>query len=512
MTSFKHVDSVVVDQPTLPSVRPDAIDQVSADKNPRLRIVMDATHSGVITNRRVYPGAKVQKGYKTFFDKKNGGDAEYDKPVLRHHSTYEDPIGRIVSAQFTQLRQGQDFDYDYKMPDDEGGRGSGVVTLDAYITDPDSMQKIIDGRYLSISVGHSTDAMDCSICDKNIFKCMHNPGQWYDKEGEECDKNDDGSRLCYYITGNMVYNEASFVNMPAQPPAKLINFKWEDCVKETVLKKDHILIESMSRGKKALVRAFELTDDTGDYNLLKGTFSSATQKTVIDMANPKASPAKGSGTSDETGNVHQKAIEVPKKDGSMDSVKTEVKSTKEAKKMDNDTTKKDGLDPGVLAASLEALTKERATLKDELTTASSKITTLEKTVEAKTSEIDRLTKAQTDMQVEMSKALATALASIRVQLKKPDVSGLDSVEKFSEYSTNLSKRSVESLRDSLNDLMLELSSQKPELAEPKISKNEIIADEKVTNPSIGNDKNNVQAGGKTTKTKDAKKPVDQAFS
>lgn len=514
MKPFKLVDSVVVDQPTLPSIRSQAIDQVAGDKNPRLRITMDATHSGVITNKRVYPGVKVRDGYKSFFSKKNGGDSEYDKPVLRHHSSYEDPIGRIFGATFTQLRQGQDFEYDYKMPDDEGGRGSGVVTVEALISDPDSIQKIIDGRYLSVSVGHSTDTMDCSVCDKNIWKCAHMPGGWYDKEGEECSKDDEGSKLCYYITGTMTYNEASFVNMPAQPPAKLINFKWEDCNKEVVFKKDSILIESMSRGKKALVRAFELTDDTGDYNLLKGTFASSNQKTVIDMAGPDASPASGSKTSDETRHVHQTKIDAPKKDSSMDSVKTEIKSTKEANKMDNEIQNKDGkLDPAVLSASLSALTKEREQMQADIATATGKISTLEKTLESKTSEIDRLTKAQSDMQVEMSKALATALASVRVQLKKPDSAGLDSAEKFTEYSTNLSKRSVESLRDSLSDLMLELSNQKPELTEKKTTDTkEIVADSKVLNPSILSDKNTVQAGSKKpSKTQDTKKPVDQAF-
>jgi prefoldin subunit 5 len=45
-----------------------------------------------------------------------------------------------------------------------------------------------------------------------------------------------------------------------------------------------------------------------------------------------------------------------------------------------------------LSASLEALTKERERMQKELAAAATKITTLEKVVETKTSEIERLSK------------------------------------------------------------------------------------------------------------------------
>lgn len=521
MKAFKFIDSVLVDQPTELSIKSQAIGIVNSGKNPKLKVTMDATHSGVITNRRVYPGIKVQKGYKTFFSKTSGGEAEYDKPVLRHHSIDQDPIGRIVKATFSPLKSGQDFDYDYKMPDAEGSRGSGVVTIDAIITDPDSIQKIIDGRYLSISVGHSTDSVACSICGDNIFKCEHTPGRMYGPGGEELegDSIDDAleAKLCYYITGNMQYNEASFVNMPAQPPAKLINFQWEDCNKYEQLKKDNILIESMSRGKKAMVRAFSLQDESGEYNLLKGTSHSAQKKTIIEMTGPKTTPNVDNVKSDETSNVPQALNPKSKKDVHMDSDRTDNRSKpKERINMDNEEPKvtDSGLDPAVLSASLEALTKERERMQKEMAVATTKITNLEKTVEAKTSEIERLSKAQTDMQVEMSKALATALASVRAQLKKPDTNGLDSLDKFNSYSDKLSKRSVESLKDSLADLILELSDQmEVEVKSEAKNVNEIVSQDKVTTPSPVDSKNSVQAGSKKpSKTQDNfKKPVDQVF-
>ena len=522
MKSFKFIDSVLVDQPTESALRSQAIGIINSNKKTRLKVTMDATHSGVITNRRVYPGARVQKGYKTFFSKASGGEAEYDKPVLRHHSIDQDPIGRIINASFSPLKSGQEFDLDYRKPDPEGSRGSGVVTIDAIITDPDSIQKIIDGRYLSISVGHSTDSVNCSICGDNIFKCEHTPGRMYGPGGEELESEDSSeimdAKLCYYITGNMQYNEASFVNMPAQPPAKLLNFQWEDCNKGEQLRKDNILIESMTRGKKAMVRAFSLHDESGEYNLLKGTSTSVTKQTVIDMASPKETLSKGKMNSEETTEVPQVSKLMPKVRNSEDLDKTEVSSKiKEPNKMDNPESKEtDGtLDPAVLSASLEALTRERERMQKELAAATTKITTLEKTVETKTSEIERLSQAQTDMQVEMSKALATALASVRAQLKKPDAAGLDSVEKFSDYSDKLSRRSVDSLKDSLADLILELSgADTSEQVKDTVQTKNIVSQDKVTSPIPVDNKNIVQAGSKKpSKTQDTfRKPVDQAFS
>ena len=517
MKAFKFIDSVLVDQPTESAIRSDIVSVVNAGKNPRLKVSMDATHSGVITNRRVYPGLRVQKGYKSFYSKQNGGDSEYDKPVLRHHSMDEDPIGRIVKATFTPLKSGYEFENDYKNPDAEGNRGSGVVTIDAVIVDPESIQKIVDGRYLSISVGHSTDTVTCSICSDNIFRCEHMPGHRYNSEGEEAEDDAENSRLCFYITGNMQYNEASFVNMPAQAPAKLINFKWEDCNKFEELRKDNILIESMSRGKKAMVRAFSLQDENGEYNLLKGTMMSAQKKTVIDMAGPKSNPSSDYKEPDETTNVHQNTSQSSKQDLSVDSEWSENKSkAKEAKNMDNKDNKvtETKLDASVLSASLEALTKEREKMQQDLAAAQAKITGLDKTIETKTSEIDRLTKTQTDMQVEMSQALATALASVRAQLKKPDATGMDSLEKFTEYTEKLSRRSVESLRDSLADLILELSNAKdtaPSVESKRI--NDVISQDKVNSPIPVDDKTKVLAGSKKlSKTVDnSKKPVDRAF-
>jgi hypothetical protein len=489
-----------------PAIRDQAMEALARDKNPKLRVTIDATHSGVKTNKRVYPGKFVLKGHKSFFSKENGGDAEFDKPVLKHHDMYEDPIGRVVKASFTALKQGRAFEEDFLAPDEAGSKGSGVVTVEALITDLESIQKIIDGRYLSVSAGHHTDSMTCSICSKSILKCDHWPGKYYDEEGEECDSSEGFE--CFYITGNMDYDELSFVNMPAQPPAKLLNFNWQDFDKSS-FEKDNLLIKSMVRGKKSMVHDFSLVDDDGEFNLLKGLYLGNNKKITVAMT---GTAKKDLGQPEETKNVLQI---IDTKKGSADDANIANSKNKDTNKMDPETTK-NGLDVNTLETSLKAVTAEKDKLTSAKAEVDAKIIVLEGTVASKTSEIERLTKANTDIQVELSKALASALTSFRVKLGKPDTAGLDTLEKFNKYVTDLSKRSPDSLRDSISDIVLELNQPitPAPLDKDKPGANSIVAGDKVTNPSALDTKNKtVQAGKETpSKTPDNKTAIDIAFN
>ena len=490
------------------AIKDAAIAALNKDKNPKLMATIDATHSGVITNRRVYPSKNVSTGYKTFYSKDRGGSAEFDKPILKHHDMYNDPIGRVVKAIWTPLKSGRALNEDFLSPDAPGGKGSGVVTVDAIITDTESIEKIIDGRYISVSAGHSTDSMTCSICDKSIMKCDHWPGKYYNDEGEETDA--ENGFLCFYITGNMTYDELSFVNMPAQPPAKLVNFRWEDFDK-TKFEKEDVLVESMTRGKKSMVRNFALVDDDGEFNLLKGSFTDANKKVVVAMNNQASNNCK---ESDETSDGHQTE---PSKLVTAKGLNIAISSDKGTNTMDPDKNKEDkGLDVDTLKESLQALTNEKKRVEAEKTALDQKIVTLEATVASKTSEIERLTKAQADNQAEMNLALATSLASFRKMLSKPDTQEIDSAEKFAEYIGKLSKRSTDSLKDAINDIVVEVNEKKETIPSKNDGAKSLVANGKITNPSQVDTKDSIVQAGKEdknrpSKTKDAKNAVDKAF-
>ncbi len=454
---FKFIDSVLIEPSIKPVTKTDATGILAKDRQTRLEVEIDATHSGVLTNRRVYPAKYVSSGYLSFFSKQNGGTSDYDKPILKHHDLEKDAIGRVVSAKYTQLKFGDQYNFDYLVPDQIGSRGSGVVTVKGIITDPDSIAKIVDGRFLSVSAGHQSDSFLCSVCGDSLFTCEHMPGETYS------DEDSDAQTLCYGITGRMMYDEVSFVNMPAQPPAKLLNFNWKDSSKDSWNKNP---ITSFSKGKKELVRTFKLIDENGELSLLDGEYNSSTKKTVIAVSPAIADKLKHKVSSvdqkegDETNDVRNTSS------GDASGV-LDVEQNLDKANLDNTSNKENSMD----TKQIDELNAQCQSLKDELATAKAKIAEITSQLEAKDSQIQGLNKDAKDMETEMSKSLAMTLATLRVKLQKADTQGIDNTEKLKEYIEKLSSRTNESLRDSIEDTLQELPKieiSKKDKVEPEV--------------------------------------------
>lgn len=451
------------------SARDDAIKMVDSASKTALKVTIDATHSGVITNWRVYPGIKVMQGYKSFISKDKGGTSEYDKPVLKNHDIDSDPVGRVVGAKFTMYKSGLDFENDFLYPENYGSRGSGVVTVDAIITDPDTIKKIIDGRFISVSAGHRTDMALCSVCGDNVMVCPHIPSKRYDADGEVT-TSEDGA-LCYVITNDMLYNEVSFVNLPAQPPAKLLNYNWMDCKSNT---DSQLVIGSMVTGAKDLVRAFSLVDSDDELNLLTGRKKSESKKTTVAVKPAaadklKAALSTSTVTADDDKTVHQKT-----EDDTVEPTESDQKAnnpkTQEGNEMD--------------AAKLQEL---KDSLEKELSVAKAKITELETSIAAKDAEVKKLSDESKTLDSKMRKTLATSLVGLKMRLKKPDVQSLDTAEKRTQFVDKLAIRSVDSLEDAVADLMYELDNLKEETKQDKQTTTvaDIVGDkDKVEDPSL----------------------------
>lgn len=226
-----------------------------------LLVRIAATHSGLITrNNGFYLPDRMKKGASSFTD-------NYPKPVLLHHNDHSDNIGRIIQSTYRDTsgsivdkyngfvvkdRKGnekgtlsdrmlRDFSAG-NMPfgmmidvvtsllrdsilDDTSYDGLGYIELVANITDPEAIQKLLDGRYLTGSVGATTNAAICSICKSDWTdsgQCEHRPGGIYD-----------GAK-CFVIAGDLTYDEYSFVNVPADRHSKVLELHYngiQDSVK-----------------------------------------------------------------------------------------------------------------------------------------------------------------------------------------------------------------------------------------------------------------------------------------
>lgn len=487
MSKFLFKDSIVIESSIPESAKVDAAEMLRRDRSPRLLVEIDATHSGALINGRVYPGSQVSAGYKTFFSKDRGGLAAYDKPILKHHNSLEDAIGRVTGAKFTQFKYGDQFDYDFMSPDMAGGKGSGVVTITGYVTDPESIKKILDTRYLSVSAGHQSKMMLCSICADSIFDCEHMPGASYNEAGEPAE---DNGRLCFGITYDMTYNEVSFVNHPASAPAKLTSYNWSDS--KSSWTKDTV-IATVVAGKKEAVRNFCLCDEDGDLSLLSGSHKATIKKTVIAVSPAIADKLKQVMSSEESSKTDETTNVREVKTG-PDSGASTVEQNLDKANLDN-KSKEDSK----MEKELEVLKNEIASLKDAVSTAKVEVETLKKQNEAKDSQIQRLTTDAATMQTKMTKTLAVSLASLRSRLNKTGKDGVETKEKFDAYVEKLSSRSIDSLQDSLQDLMQEIESLELSNKQESKSVNQAVAGDKVTP--------NVLA--KSTDGKPVAKPADK---
>lgn len=271
-------------------------DSSEAMEGKSLLIKIDATHSGRITNRRVYPGTKMKKAAKSWISTDRGGSSTFDKPVLKNHDQNADPLGRVINAQYVHLKNGQDFSQDYLMPD-LNGPGSGFIRLTANISDQDAIEKFLDGRFMTVSTSQSSDKTTCSICDKEMIPpflrylmgmdededaCQHIPGRVYEiKDGKKKKK-----MLCYAITGELEYHEVSAVNSPGDAFAKVSEITSGDHKDSKEIEMDANSYEFVSVEDGARIHTFRVADSEG--NILRPVDRSVHQVNWNEVENVSA--------------------------------------------------------------------------------------------------------------------------------------------------------------------------------------------------------------------------------
>jgi len=207
---------------------------VSAAGRRALHVWLEATHSAIINrNNRVYIPSRMRDGAANFLKGKKA-------PILKHHDTDSDPVGKIVSAEYIDtIPQELTNDpniavlLDSEAPirkqvrtiatlmrnksfQDENWRGLGYLKVGAVIIDPTTIDQIESGLFDAVSVGFGSNHDFCSICfadwlDSADGICEHIPGKIYKDEESGVE------RRCQLIPGDMLLRETSLVNFDADP-------------------------------------------------------------------------------------------------------------------------------------------------------------------------------------------------------------------------------------------------------------------------------------------------------
>lgn len=204
-----------------------------------LSVEIEASHSGIINgNKYLYLPKGMANGASTFI-------TPFPKPVLVNHDEKSNPIGRVHDSSYikydimdpfgisnsshpTDIIEGiMDFvrspvftQQDYK--------GLGHLNLKASITDEDAIKRILDKRYLTVSIGGTCKDVTCSRCGMDIKKqrqdMMRDIESGRDPDTSVCDhmagyKYSDHEPSLFWIGGDMEFDELSYVSSPADPNA-----------------------------------------------------------------------------------------------------------------------------------------------------------------------------------------------------------------------------------------------------------------------------------------------------
>jgi hypothetical protein len=192
------------------------LEAVRGGKRPKssakaLLVDIEAIHEGLTKNMTFYPVSNLELSAKTWTE-------PYEKPVITHHRNQDfftqadDPIGRVIA---------------YEFKDSVINPGKKTISIRQRITNPESQEKIIDGRYLTTSIGAIASSLHCSICGVNLLEtwCDHRRGKKYSIKKDE--DSPEEQKLAYWIVGPMWFEEDSFVNTPADESAQVTHFEWE---------------------------------------------------------------------------------------------------------------------------------------------------------------------------------------------------------------------------------------------------------------------------------------------
>lgn len=183
--SFEFVENVTL---YIPDVKESLASFAESSSDNKLIIEIAAIHQGLTSNFNMYTANELENSLASWVQ-------PYPRPIILNHDIYTDPIGRVMAAKMDKEEDGTPF-----------------VRLQAAITNPEAVKKILDNRYLTGSVGGKAESAVCSICKKNWAEsaaqmpaCRHQRGQVYN------------GQLAYFELNGLAFKEYSFVNVPADP-------------------------------------------------------------------------------------------------------------------------------------------------------------------------------------------------------------------------------------------------------------------------------------------------------
>lgn len=385
---------------------------------------IEAIHAGSTRNDTVYLAEKLR------------GDVElksgvyswlhpYPKPVIYNHDVNTDATGRIYTAAFAQYTQ--------------AGR-PGIIAVPK-ITDPKAIEGILGNRLLTVSIGATTDSVTCSYCGTDIVNegfCGHMKGDVVDGKKVE------------WITGNLWFDELSWVNVPADSDAMIVDSQSSIMMATESAKGNGIIVLGKDKveEKKRLVGIVK--ESANDIIIMEGELAMTEEQ--IKALQEELAALKG--VSEE-----------------LETAKAELVSTKETLEMKENEistltqdsqqvlTEKEELETKAsdLQEKLDATEKELAEKSETLAQLEEEKQTLTAALEEAKTQIGELETVTENLDKEVKESHVQHLASLRVAIGKEST--------YEEAVSKLAEREISSIKDGIADMKEEVASRKGELSE-----------------------------------------------
>jgi hypothetical protein len=370
-------------------IKPDTVQKLTESakgKTKRKLIVqMEAIHVGRTANYTFYTEQGLKEGLESWTH-------PYNKPVLTHHDAHRgEPVGRILKAEFAESTM--------------SGRKGLIFTCE--ITDPEAVEKVLDGRYTTVSIGATTDKVTCNICGTDRTKewCEHWRGEEYD------------GQMCHYNIGTTFGREVSYVNVPADENAGNFSVTVAD-------EEDGNSNESASYQIFQIAEGLMQNINIPEVNLYESA-SEDIKKLVDGLLNLEEGSAPNmNGTQDPTNTTPATPVQESELQTKLTEAQTEI------------TTLKTQLSEA--QSTLATMVVEKSKVDGLLTESQA--------------EVDRLTTENAGLIEKSHKSLAEKVVDMKLSLRKSDVVGVERDEAVAEHV----KRTEESLNDAVKDLQVEM--------------------------------------------------------
>ncbi|SFJ62377.1 hypothetical protein SAMN02799624_05222 [Paenibacillus sp. UNC496MF] len=433
---------------SVPKLTQESVNKLSESakgKNRKLIVQMEAIHVGRTANYTYYTKEGLSEGLASW-------TTPYNKPVLTHHDDYHgEPIGRILKAEFHDMTK--------------SGRAGLVFTVE--ITDPTAIEKVLDGRYQTVSIGATTDKVTCNICgtDRTQEWCDHYPGEEHD------------GQTAHFIIGTTFGREVSYVNVPADQNAGNTSV--------TVVEGDETQTPSSSQ-ESASMEIFQIAEglfqnirqpDVNLYHqlnenvrqLITGLVTAEGSVRSMDPEpetnpNPQVPTQEGQQPPAAPAPENQPATPVQEGQESPAAPPAPAAEPPAAPVQEGDNTPTAPTPEPPASQTTPVQEGEVVTLRGQVTEMQRTITNLvienQKLVGRATTaeqESQRVLAENADLQAQLHRHLAEKVVDMKRTLNKPDVVGVDRAEAVTAHAA----RTKESLENTLSDLVAEMKNQRP---------------------------------------------------